>query len=84
MFPDVYSHWYFNWGRLKSWISEILDMVAYVRASCSWQAVGAVNTTAMVEDELRPEEKPRPPAGGHLSYHPQTRTNSYTGGFKAQ
>ena len=64
MWPDLYGYWYDSWRRLRSWISQILDQVAYIRASRSWQAAGAINTTAMVEDGMRPEEKPRPPAGG--------------------
>lgn len=84
MWPDMYSYWYDSWRSLRSWISEILDQVAYIRASRSWQAAGVINTTAMVEDGMRPEEKPRPPAGGKLSFQLQTRTNSYTGGFITQ
>ena len=84
MWPDLYWDWRDSWRRLRSWISQILDQVAYIRASCSWQAAGAINTTAMVEDGMRPEEKPRPPAGGQLSFQCQARTSSYTGGFKAQ
>lgn len=68
MWPDLYWDWRDSWRRLRSWISQILDQVAYIRASRSWQAAGAINTTAMVEDGMRPEEKPRPPAGGQLSF----------------
>lgn len=60
-----WSFWLNEYGRLRSWISEILDKVAYIRASRSWQTAGATTTAAMVEDGERPNEKPRPPAGGH-------------------
>lgn len=81
MWPDLFSGWYDCWRRLRSWISEILDKVAYVRASRSWQTAGAINVTAMTEDGQQPKEKPRPPAGGRQSFQFQTRTSSYTGGF---
>ena len=64
MFPDLCWDFWHDWGRLRSWISEILDRVAYTRAFCSWQATGVIKDTAMSEDGERPEEKPRPPAGG--------------------
>lgn len=60
-----WGYWLDSWRSLRSWISEILDQVAYVRTSRSWQATGVNSTTAMVEDGERPTEKPRPPAGGN-------------------
>ena len=65
MFPDLYwDHWYRDWRYLRSWISEILDRIAYIRASRSWQAAGAIKGTAMPEDGERPDGKPPPPSGG--------------------
>ena len=51
-----------------SWISEIQEMVAHIHSSRSWQATEGNNVTAMTEDGERPEEKPRPPAGGQISF----------------
>lgn len=48
----------------RSLINQIWDSVDLYRASLRWQTTGGITTTAMVEDGDRPEEKPRPPAGG--------------------
>lgn len=64
MFPDLCWDFWHDWGRLRSWISEILDKVAYIRASRSWQTAEAIKGTAMPEDGERPDGKPPPPAGG--------------------
>lgn len=69
MFPSLYWDWYDTLRFSRSWISEIWEQVAHIRASCSWQATGANTVTAMAEDGERPEEKPRPPTGGQLSFH---------------
>mgnify|MGYP003396773668 CR=1 FL=1 len=65
--------WFNTWRRLRSWISEFWDKVAYIRASSSWQATEVNNVAATTEDELRPKEKPRPPAGGQflIPYKPE-------------
>lgn len=64
MFPDLCWDFWHDWGRLRSWVSEILDKVAYIRASRSWQTVEAIKGTAMPEDGERPDGKPPPPTGG--------------------
>ncbi len=79
-----YWYWYDEMLSLRSWISEIWNKVDQCRMSRSWQVAGTSSITAMIEDGDRPEEKPRPPAGGHTSYQIQTRINSDTGGFKVQ
>ena len=69
MFPDLYWDWYDEWRRLGAWMSDIMHRFAHNRTHSGWQATGAIKGTAMPEDGERPEEKPRPPAGGQ-SYPP--------------
>ncbi len=80
MYDYLDWRWYDGWRYLRSWISEIWDKVAHVRASLSWQTTEANNTTAMVEDGERPTEKPRPPYGAAMYFLSQARISSDTGG----
>lgn len=84
MNPSLWWDYWDDWRHLRAWISEILDKVAHIRTSLSWQTTEVNEATAMAEDGERPEEKPRPPAGGQSSFPFQTRISSDTGGFKAQ
>lgn len=63
MYDYLSWDWRDTWRHLRSWISEILDRLVYIRASRSWQAAGVINATAIAEDGERPDEKPRPPCG---------------------
>ncbi len=66
MFPDHY--WYDAWD-FWSWLQDLRDRLDHRRASKSgWQTTGATNATAMAEDVDQPKEKPRPPAGGKISF----------------
>ena len=62
MFSDT---WFWeSTSYLRSWINKIWDNVYLYRATLSWQTPDGLTTAAMVEDDDRPEEKPRPPSGG--------------------
>lgn len=57
-------YWWECVSYFRSWINQIWDSVDLYRASLRWQTPEGLTTTATVEDGDRPEEKPRPPAGG--------------------
>lgn len=80
MFPDHNWDWY-SWRYFKSWISEILDRVVYICSLLILQDNKGTIVAATTRDELRPNEKPRPPRGGHYIFSFQTRISSDTGGF---
>lgn len=56
--------WCDHWRDLIGWFHEAMGQVYQRYASRSWQASKVTTATAMAEDIDRPDEKPRPPAGG--------------------
>lgn len=51
---------------LWSWTKEFLDIVAQSRIRLTMQGENGMSIAATMDDVERPEEKPRPPAGGNL------------------
>lgn len=70
MFPDMYAYWDLldTWRSFRSRINEIWDRLDRHRAKKGWQSLTSCSAAAMVDDGDRPEEKPRPPAGGKRSF----------------
>ena len=65
MYCLSYWDWYDDVRNLISWFREAAERVYQRHASRSWQASEVTKATAMAEDVDRPDEKPRPPAGGN-------------------
>lgn len=59
MIPYPWEDYWNDWRRsIRAWISEILDKVAHIRTSLSWQTMEVTKATAMAEDEELPDGKP--------------------------